>query len=253
MKLYSLLLSLLLLSCSSNKAESSTEQISTNQILEDKVAQLHQKINEWPESNERMNVIQKLSSEISNELELLIIAIEGKNNSALEISKKQLEQLISEFLFLNQVVDPTKNDDFFWIFENCKNDIINLNVDNENMNQVLNDLKNIEFSIISTLYMMGYTDQYAFNKMEPIANQWNFKMNPDSTAITVGFYCYDSTQCSKIKYTITTDKYQIQDSTNCNWIFVPNNIGKIQLEGSLEYQMFGKQFKTKFNDEIVVE
>lgn len=249
-----ILFSLLLVSCSNTNKDCDIFK-SFNIEKKSKIGRFYSEVENWPNSNWRMGFLKKYMESFNTSFDGLEESFSTNDIDLFTQSKERLLKNIGQFLQKTTKEQVWTNNEYFWIIRNVKKDIESYSFENSSKCTESSILKYLEFeeSLTSVFYMMGYNDQFCFNKMEPIINQVHFLSMKDTTALTLGFYAFDSTQCNDLTYSIETSDHNIIDSTDCNWFYLPNGTGKAKIKGKLKYSLYGTEREVDFDEDIIVE
>ena len=245
---------LFLANCSSSDKDCGFLQ-SVNDNRTTSINKFYNEVENWPESNWRMRFLKPYVSNFKITFTHLKNSLKTPDIGKFQLSKNDILNNVSWFMKATTEDQVWINNDYFWIIQDTKDEIESFPFQNDKGCSEAQILEVLEFEerLVSTFYMMGFNDQYCFNKMEPTFNQVHFFGENDTTSISVGFYAYDSVQCYKLNYSLETSKYQIEDSTDCNWFFLPDGTGSTKIRGAVVYSLYGKKRTIEFDKEFYVK
>lgn len=215
------------------------------------IQEYYTEIHHWDEHNARMRFLKPHIEIFEEEFSRIQTSIESQDELSFTESKATLLDQISIFLYWTSNIEIWVNNQYFWIIERIKTDLnkFTLHTKGEVCSEI-DKLKSyqIEKELISTFYLLGYSDQYCFNKSEPILKPSKWVGVNDTTSFTVGHFAYDSTECSKLNVRIENGNNVIEDSSSCNWIHVPDNMlsGANTFKGTVKFYLYGKEFTRAF-------
>lgn len=244
-----LIITLLLSSCKEPENSCSNFTIVNDNIIL-KIEKYNLKSDNWNLENIRMMRMKEIITEIHDSFILLNTSLKDKSDH--NDSKNKIVLKIEHFIDKTSY-ENWNNKEYIWILEDAKSELKNINFAEENCIEMnLNKSLTIEENLISTLYLLGYSDNYCFNKMEPIVKSYNINDMKDTISFTIGHYAYDSTQCNTVSYEISNLNGVIKDSTDCNWFEVQRVQGLNKFNGMFYYDMFGKTNEIKFYQEVII-
>jgi len=244
---------LLLFSCNNHEKDCSGYD-SLISDRENSISEYYDQIDEWNTSNNRMRFLLNFTDQFSSGFDKIYSSIENNNQDGYNDSRIEVSGSIKTFFTLT-LHDKWLNNEYFWIIEKSLEELENkeFNIRNECSELTRIEILEIEESLISVFYLMGYNDQYCFSKSEPGFRTYDLTKQSDTISYTIGHYAYDSTECAKISSTVSWNGGELNDSTNCNWFEIPRKPGLHKFKGTIYYQMFGEERQSDFNEEILIK
>lgn len=247
-----LIIFFIVISCS-NKQTSCTEINGLNKIKTESIKEYYNKIESWNLNNWRMKFLEGYISNFQIGFDSLNQSIINRDELLFNSSKESIHEEINYFLTHTSEVKPWINNEYFWIIQKAKNDIKSLIASEKCFEVDLINSLEIEEKLVSTFYLLGYSDQYCFNKMEPIVHSFDLNSKKDTLSFTIGNYAYDSTLCAKVVYEASSDNLLIKDSTNCNWFDIPRKSGDYMFKGRYYTEFYGKKHELDFKQELFIK
>ena len=221
-----------------------------NRELKVEIETFYQETEKWNLQNSKMSHINHILNDLEEKFELLNASLKETKTSD---KKKDIISILDDFLNRTNI-NQKRNKDYIWIIENAKNEISALQNNKDLCIQIaLNKSHNIEKKLVNTFYLVAYTDNYSYNKIEPIVKIYDDFGTHDSISFVLGHLAYDSTACSSTQVRVVNKKGVFTDSTNCNWLSIRRVKGMNKFEGKFYYEMNGKAEIMSFEEEIYIK
>jgi hypothetical protein len=217
----------------------------------------YEKIDSWnlENVNGRMEFLKRYIPDYQSGFKSLNESIKNRNLDLFSESKSAISTRIASFLNHTTEVAPWMNNEYFWVIEKAENDIDKLTISEKCFEIELMASHEIEESLITTFYLLGYSDQYCFNKMYPLvgAHEVNsdFSANRDSINFWVTCDAFDSLSFSKISYHVSNGDFSMQDSSY-NYFKIPRKPGINKFKVTHSPYFYGKKIKRDFDQEIFI-
>jgi|GEM_PF-2176293 len=217
----------------------------------------YEKIDKWniENVNWRMKFLKKFTTIYRIGFDSLNKSIKNRNLDLFTESKSNILNEISSFLEHTTEVEPWVNNQYFWVIEKAKDDISKLTISEKHIEIELMESHEIEESLISTFYLLGYSDQYCFNKMEPFVHSYDinsdYRMNQDTNSYGVYSLAFDSVSYSKISYQVSNGHFSLKDS-NINHFDIPRKSGINNYTVTYYPYYYGKEHIWEFDQDIFI-
>ena len=243
-----LIFSVFQIKCSQD--EQICEDIETiNKELNLEINSFYNQSEEWNLDNSNMSHINRVLENLRREFDLLNSSIIKTETT---VKKNGVIEVLDNFINRKRV-NQKRNKDYLWIIIKARDEIEILK-NNENLcSQItLNKSHTIEMNLVNTLYLTAYTNNYTFNKAEPIVKIVEDFSTEDSISFILAHFAYDSTAFSTTQVSVINEKGVFKDSA-INWLSIPRIKGINTFKGKYYFEMNGKAEVMSFEEEIYVK
>ncbi len=226
--------------------------------VKQRTEQLRTKIESWNENlHSRMDFIRQHYGRFEEPLAEIENAIFNKDTAWFYKSKVKIDE---EFYYLKIMIRSYnwKNIDFYWLLEEIriKFQDLELRFDETCQNMALRELYVVEEDLLSALYMIGYTGEHVFSKVEPIARLDKTRIKQgDSIRINYHILAYDSTRVYEMTYWVNDSTFNPETGIYTNKFnnYIKGKKGQNTVYGIAKMYQYGKVFEKRWYANFEVE
>jgi len=223
-----------------------------------KVELLKDKIESWSKnSHRRMDFIQIHYNRFKEPLSNIENAILEKDINMFSENKINLDK---EFDYLRMWIksDHWQNIDFYWLIDKAKNEFNKLNIisDKKCQNGSLLQFYDIEADFLSTLYLIGYSDEHVFSKLEPYITLDKSRIKAgDSILVNNYIIAYDSTRVYEMTYWVNDSTFNPENAivTNDFHNYITGQKGINKVYGIIKLYQYNKVIQRRWYATFEVE